>query len=173
MMLRAKPEPDVERWCDEGRARGRAVVGAGANGTKEGKAQLDMAGWKKLWATAADLAIGVSQDLPWGMDYTLEERDRLANGEEVVTGLKRELDDGMEEEGSDDEEDDDEAGDAAITKAEHAERLRMRREKAVERTKQKQLDAKDLRPPAPLEDLMRFMNSGVVSPALAAAGSAP
>lgn len=156
-MLRAKPEPEVERWVDAGLARGRAIADA------KDKTGLDVEGYRSLWAAAAELAVSVSSELPFGMDYTRAEQERIVAGETVVTGLKRELDDGL------DEEDEEEGSEDEDREARAQKRVAQKRVKEAERAKQRQMHAKAVKPPAPLEDLMRFMNSGTVTGALAGA----
>lgn len=142
-LLRKKLEPDVERWVDEGERLGRRVDGvdgeeSGAVGAKE----LD-----DIWGWAAERAVTLTNEIPWGIDYTLEERDREGGTEGVVTGMKRKLNDGMEEVDEDEEENESEEKEAKQTA------------EAKNNT-----SAGPVAPPMPLEYTLRFMNTGHALP---------
>lgn len=102
-----------------------------------------------------------SDDVPWGIDYTIAERDEGV--ENVVTGLRRELDDGMEDV---DDEDEEEGGDDGTK-----DKMVVDGGDATDKQKQAAPPQPAMPPLPPLEDLLRFMSNGTVSPVLAAAGS--
>lgn len=134
-LLRKKLEPDVEKWIDEGTALGKRVDEGGGLKGKE----LD-----DVWGWAAERAVGSSAEIPWGIDYTLDEREEGVEG--VMTGIMRKLNDGMED--MDEEEEEEEDGRAKDIKKESTPEVRT-------------IPAK---PPMPLETILRFMNMGHMPP---------
>ena len=87
------------------------------------------------------VAIAVFGETPFGIDFTLAERDSEEGPEGVKTGLRRELNDGMVEVDEDEEEQEQEAGAGKVE------------------TKQEAQEAPE-RKPMPLEQVLRFMNTG-------------
>lgn len=174
MLLRTKLEPGVEAWIDEGLKRGRETDGRaraplsdfagqgdeeGKSGQAGGSTGLDTNALRGLWDEAAYIAVSASSRTPFGIDYSISERDAMRRGETVIHGLRRQLDGGpVSESGEDDEDDDDEDEDEEMD-------ARKQKESTVVVPKV------PARKPAPLEDLLRFMNNGTISPALAAAGA--
>ena len=139
-MLRKKLEPDVEKWIDKGLAKGKAIEEGDETRGVHSSRQLD-----EIWSWAAERAISGSSEIPWGIDYTLAERDEGA--ENVVTGIRRKLDDGMEEVDEDEEmEDEDEEGSG-------------KKDPATAGTKEGG-SAVAVKAPMPLDAVLRFMNTG-------------
>ncbi|CEJ55503.1 hypothetical protein PMG11_01756 [Penicillium brasilianum] len=114
-LLRTKLDPRVDDWVARGRAAGtessqsaldssRTIPNpsAAANTTTK---QLSEAELKELWEWAPIEANQEARQRNWGGNYTLEERE--AGIQNVVTGLRRQLeDDDASEDEEEDEEDD-------------------------------------------------------------------
>ncbi|KAJ5731315.1 uncharacterized protein N7483_005823 [Penicillium malachiteum] len=117
-LLRTKLDPRVEDWVARGRTAGTeaaAVTTSGFNpvlsipgsvagpSTGTGGKPLSEAQLAELWEWAPIEANQEARRRNWGGNFTLEEREQGI--ENVVTGLKKELED---DEGSSEEEDEDE-----------------------------------------------------------------
>ncbi|KAJ5473287.1 Mediator complexsubunit Med8fungi/metazoa [Penicillium sp. IBT 31633x] len=110
-LLRTKLDPRVEDWVARGRTVGTepaqsAAPSAYGSNTDDAYKPLSDAQLAELWEWAPLEANQEARRRNWGGNYTLEERE--AGIENVVTGLKRQLedDDGSEEEESEEEEGD-------------------------------------------------------------------
>lgn len=97
-LLRTKLDPRVQDWVEKGRA-------AGANSVEESRGLSD-SDLKELWRWAPIEANEEARKRNWGGNYTLEERE--SGIQNVVTGLRQQLEDDEGEE-SDEEEEDEEA----------------------------------------------------------------
>ncbi|KAL9054252.1 MAG: hypothetical protein Q9162_004286 [Coniocarpon cinnabarinum] len=133
-MLSTAPGVEVEEWVEQGSKLGKLVDESAERDVEGlGRRELDeLCGW------AAGEAFGVSEETPFGIDFTIAERDSEEGAEGVKTGVKRALNDGMVEV-------DDEG------------------EELVEEKRKEEGDAKeDEIKPMRLEDVLRFMNTGVL-----------
>jgi len=109
-----------------------------------------------LWDWAAPRAGEIAaRDVPWGLDYAVEERDGDGGVGAVRTGLARRLDageSGDEEEGDDDdEEEEEEDGEEDVDEEGKMD---------VDTTQSEIKQSDVVRPMMPLEDVMRFMSVG-------------
>jgi len=151
-LLRTKLEPNVVEWVEQGEALGRGEQNSQARNLSDSERH-------ELWQWAPSAANVEARKQKWGADYTLAEKQ--AGVEHVVTSLRRELmepldeDDGEEDEYdevTDDEEDDadkmDVEGQAKSAGASTAQAQSLAR--AV------------IAPPMPLESVHRFMTTGKV-----------
>ncbi|KAI9726302.1 MAG: mediator of RNA polymerase II transcription subunit 8 [Chrysothrix sp. TS-e1954] len=138
-LLRKKLEPGVEGWIDEGLRRADAQAQAQAQaqggGTQVGE---ELQGW------ASEKARQCFSEVVFDVDYTMEERARERGVEGVRTGLRRKLRRFGDNESESDGDDSSEGEDAAM-----------------------EVDGKveggdKTRPPLKLEDVHRFMVTGVM-----------
>jgi len=110
-LLRTKLDPRVEDWVARGRTAGSEPPALDASNLNPSAAAaqaqkpLSEAELAELWRWAPIEANQEARRRNWGGNFTLEERE--AGIQNVVTGLKRQLED---DEGSEDEEDEDEEG---------------------------------------------------------------
>ncbi|OQD70661.1 hypothetical protein PENDEC_c022G00469 [Penicillium decumbens] len=110
-LLRTKLDPRVEDWVARGRTAGSEPPALDASNLNPSAAAaqaqkpLSEAELAELWRWAPIEANQEARRRNWGGNFTLEERE--AGMQNVVTGLKRQLED---DEGSEDEEDEDEEG---------------------------------------------------------------
>ncbi|KAJ5788464.1 hypothetical protein N7457_003454 [Penicillium paradoxum] len=97
-LLRTKLDPRVEDWVARGRTAGTESAAAPTYRADDAYKPLSEAQLAQLWEWAPLEANQEARRRNWGGNYTLEERE--AGIENVVTGLKRQLedDDGSEEE---------------------------------------------------------------------------
>jgi mediator of RNA polymerase II transcription subunit 8 len=141
-LLRTKLDPRVEDWVTRGRS-------AGATTLKEqnGLSEEELA---ELWAWAPIEANQEARSRNWGGNFTLEER---AMGiQNVVTGLKRQLEDEESEE-EDEEEDEEDADEMEIVESQG------NLEGAGVEDGQR-IPSKSLEPALPLEEIFRFISTG-------------
>jgi len=107
-LLRTKLEPNVEDWVEEG----ENIILQQHKGQHRGLSDDDR---NALWHWAPGAANAEARKQKWGADYTLQEKE--AGIENVVTGLRRELqlppdeDEAEDEDEEDDFEDSDEDSD--------------------------------------------------------------
>ncbi|KAJ5949133.1 hypothetical protein N7454_000717 [Penicillium verhagenii] len=111
-LLRTKLDPRVEDWVARGRIAGTdpsqgSGPGLAVTASADGSKPLSEAELSELWEWAPFEANQEARRRNWGGNFTLEEREGPGGIREVVTGLKRELED---DEGESDEEDEDEEG---------------------------------------------------------------
>ncbi len=146
-LLRKKLEPNVETWVEQGRKIANGIV-ASADGHASGE---DIAALRELWNWAGAAANEEARKREWGDDFTLEERGMgTAN---VVTGLKRRLDDDEDEDESDEE-----GNSHETTGAKDA----MEVDSGVKKTTGKEGSVPGQVPaPLPMNELLRFMSTGV------------
>lgn len=134
-LLRKKLEPNVEDWVDQGRRIANEVRERKQNGLNE-------EGLGELWDWAGRAANEEARRREWGDDFTLEEREM--GTENVLTGLRRKLDQ------DDEESDEDEKGPSD--------------EMDIDRKPDQAADGHKpshaYRPPLPLDDILRFMSTG-------------
>ncbi|KAJ5108081.1 hypothetical protein N7456_004756 [Penicillium angulare] len=114
-LLRTKLDPRVEDWVARGRVAGTeasslsggsAIPAPGAiaaTAAAEQKKPLSETELRELWEWAPIEANEEARRRNWGGNFTLEERD--AGIQNVVTGLKKQLEDDEEESDEEDEED--------------------------------------------------------------------
>ncbi|KAK2766662.1 mediator of RNA polymerase II transcription subunit 8 [Arachnomyces sp. PD_36] len=111
-LVRTKLEPRVEDWVSRGRVAGNAKAeGEVAGGLDAGQGKESLLSdeeLKELWSWAPIEANEEARKRDWGGDFTLEEREMGVKN--VVTGLKRRLDEGGDEESSEEEDEEDNAG---------------------------------------------------------------
>ena len=165
-LLRKKLEPRTEAWVDDGRqaAPGHGA-GADAHPSAAAAAAAAAATCSELWDWAGRAANEEARKRTWGGNFTLEEKQLgIAN---VSTGLRRTLSqDGDDEDEDDDEDDDDDddVGDQPLSAAKSD-------KGAAEMTPRPRTPTRP--PPSNIEDVLRFMCTGVDSgtPAGIAAGA--
>ncbi|EEP77924.1 predicted protein [Uncinocarpus reesii 1704] len=110
--MRTKLEPRVEEWVAKGRnvarhntASSQLQVEAAAAADGE-SVRLSVDELLDLWHWAPLEANTEARRRDWGGDYTLEEKEMGVKN--VITGLRRKLDEGDEEDEDEDEEEEDE-----------------------------------------------------------------
>ncbi|PYH47356.1 RNA polymerase II mediator complex subunit MED8, partial [Aspergillus saccharolyticus JOP 1030-1] len=174
-LLRTKLDPRVEDWVARGRKAGGLVGGASTGGYPDAGAAAgagldDLAALAELWDWAPVEANQEARRRNWGGNFTLEEREGGIGN--VVTGLRRVLeddDDDDDESGSEDEEDEEGEGEA-----EEMEVVGVRRKSGAaaglefeiapasagghHHQQQQKMDA----PAVPLDEILRFMTVGVM-----------
>lgn len=117
-LVRTKLEPRVEDWVAKGRGVGKGDAGGaidtsvGGDGGGGETGLLSDEELKELWNWAPIEANEEARRRDWGGDFTLEEREMGVKN--VVTGLRRKLDEDGGEESSEEE---DEEGEGAGTAA--------------------------------------------------------
>jgi mediator of RNA polymerase II transcription subunit 8, fungi type len=144
-LLRKKLEPRVEDWVESGRAVGLACEAIASNDDSGRKTKLTANELVELWEWAGRAANEEAKRRNWGDDeeFTLEEREGgVAN---VVTGLRRRLEFGEDEE---EVEGDVEMEDVATT------------EESKEPGERKAVP-NDI-PPLRLEEILRFVSTGAL-----------
>ncbi|BCR84014.1 RNA polymerase II mediator complex subunit MED8 [Aspergillus chevalieri] len=99
-LLRTKLDPRVEDWVSRGRTTGQKS----RSQTQVGGRELSEGDLAELWAWAPVEANQEARRRNWGGNFTLEEKE--AGIENVVTGLRRELEDEDESEEEEEEEED-------------------------------------------------------------------
>ena len=99
-LLRTKLDPRVEDWVSRGRTTGQKSQSQ----TQVGGRELSEGDLAELWAWAPVEANQEARRRNWGGNFTLEEKE--AGIENVVTGLRRELEDEDESEEEEEEEED-------------------------------------------------------------------
>lgn len=157
-LLRKKLEPSVDSWVERGaRAATDAfappadVTGTAMAIDRTGLTEVELA---ELWDWAPPAANAEARKRNWGGNFTLEEREMGI--ENVKTGLRRKLEDYDDEDDDDEEEDSDgEAGDAMDTSVGTA----TLGAAGTDGTK-----SKEEIPPLPLDNVFRFMVTGVSRP---------
>lgn len=137
-LLRKKLEPNVEDWVDQGRKAASELHGGQKGLTEEGMVEL--------WDWAGRAANEEARRREWGDDFTLEEREMGV--ENVVTGLRRKLD-------QDDEESDEEEGGG-----ENGTSDKMDIDRNSDPAKSELEPFQTNRPPLPMDDILRFMSTG-------------
>jgi mediator of RNA polymerase II transcription subunit 8 len=142
-LLRKKLDPEAEEWLAAG-----AVIAA-----EKPSGRDDVQGCQRLWGSAGDTARELAKDMPWGANFTLEERATGVGG--VDTGLRRDLA-GEEDQDEEDEDEGDSDDDEMDGIGDVAGRVGMNG------------DAKDAAaaarlPMMTLEDVMRFTSTGIAA----------
>ncbi|KAJ5225255.1 hypothetical protein N7468_006480 [Penicillium chermesinum] len=167
-LLRTKLDPRVEDWVARGRAAGSGSTPASAFTTSDAASvpapsalaandfkPLSDAELAELWAWAPVEANQEARRRNWGGNFTLEERE--AGIENVVTGLKRQLED---DEG--DEEDEEEEGDGDAEGEDEMEIVGVRRRSGAG-TVEFDVAAPHhhkAEPVVPLPEILRYMTTG-------------
>lgn len=118
-LLRTKLDPRVEDWVDRGRVAGTehpqdTLTTANPSLTAQAAhKQLSEAELTQLWEWAPLEANQEARRRNWGGNFTLEEREQGVQN--VVTGLRRQLeDDEGEDEDEDEDEDDEDEGEVEM-----------------------------------------------------------
>ncbi|RAL15967.1 RNA polymerase II mediator complex subunit MED8 [Aspergillus homomorphus CBS 101889] len=183
-LLRTKLDPRVEDWVARGRKAGGALLPpsssssdhppyggypSGYSGDNDGNKPLDdLAALSELWDWAPVEANLEARRRNWGGNFTLEERESgIAN---VVTGLRRVLEDDEDESGSEEDEESDVEGEG---EPDEMEVVGVRRRSGAGATgvefdiapaapSSHPGQLKAVAPEVPLEDILRFMTVGVV-----------
>ncbi|KAI9662652.1 MAG: mediator of RNA polymerase II transcription subunit 8 [Alyxoria varia] len=107
-LLRKKLEPPVENWIEEGHNEAAGLHGKDGTMSDCESRQYRNLGreqFEKLWAWAATDPLSQIGEIPWGIDYTMEELQRDKGVVSVSTGLDRKL---ISEERHGDDEDEEE-----------------------------------------------------------------
>ncbi|KAK4545469.1 hypothetical protein LTR36_002819 [Oleoguttula mirabilis] len=148
-LMRKKLEPKAEDWIaasTKPKTRDAAQLNGLQNGDTSRDVRLDREEYRDLWkwagATSSGIANGMMINDAFEDNYTLAERE--AGVENVVTGLKRNLDDDS------DDEDEDGEGDEKMQEA------------MPSKPAEPGVDAS--RPPIALETLLRFTSTGTLPP---------
>jgi mediator of RNA polymerase II transcription subunit 8, fungi type len=98
-LIRKRLDPSVEDWVE----RGKDVAATAIESTDSGLTEHEL---EELWEWAPVEANKEARRRAWGGDYTLEEKERGIKN--VVTGLKRKLEEGESESSGDEDDEDDE-----------------------------------------------------------------
>ncbi|EAS30106.3 RNA polymerase II mediator complex component Med8 [Coccidioides immitis RS] len=164
-LMRTKLEPRVEEWVARGRnvarhntasSQIRAQQGAAAEGET---VRLSVDELLDLWHWAPIAANMEARRRDWGGDYTLEEKEMGVKN--VITGLKRQLDEGDEEDEEEEEEEEDMQGEemevvvGAHTKAGGGSGVEFDIARGSSH-----IPSKPVAPGMPLDDIFRFMMTG-------------
>lgn len=139
-LLRKKLEPNVEDWVEQGRKTATEV--------REGQKGLTEEGLVELWDWAGRAANEEARKREWGDDFTLEEREMGV--ENVITGLRRKLD--QDDEESDEEEEEGE-GEKDVS-----DKMDIDQKPGPAESEPKPFQTN--RPPLPMDDILRFMSTG-------------
>jgi mediator of RNA polymerase II transcription subunit 8 len=158
-LLRTKLDPRVEDWVERGRIAGTEhqptdtfaiAPSLAASAAQKKLTEADLA---KLWEWAPIEANEEARRRNWGGNFTLEERE--AGIQNVVTGLRKQLEDDEEDEDEDDEDEEEEGEDEMEIVGVH----RKSGGNGVE------FDiaphhAHPVQPVVPLSDILRYMTTG-------------
>jgi len=172
-LLRKKLDPDAESWVQSGLERANERLVGSADALPHDSARIDSVAGRqqrqareRLWTDASARARELAAKMPWGANYTMAERKGEGGIRKVETGLRRDLA-GEESEGEDDDDDDDdeenedddvEGEDDEGHGAGDAEKM------DVDAKKTETQPAVPKGPMLPLEDVLRFMSTGVLVP---------
>ena len=148
-LLRKKLDPSVEDWIRENTTKTQA--GPEVNGGESHDGGLRNEELRDLWSSAAAISNGIvrpmyEEDGPFSDDYTIAERE--AGVENVVTGLKRNLD-------RESEDDEDDYDDFEEDQMEHV-------MPNVEAANKPEEGIDPSLPPMPLDSVLRFITTGTV-----------
>jgi mediator of RNA polymerase II transcription subunit 8, fungi type len=179
-LLRTKLEPRVEDWAARGRAAGSRLGRHTAEDAAAADGVLSEQQLMELWEWAPIEANQEARRRDWGGNFTLEEKE--SGVRDVVTGLKRQLareeeeDEEEEEEEGEEDEEEDEGAEEDGREDEHAPQqqddmmdvvgVRRRPGRAgVEYDVVSARGPSKVVPPAiPIDDVLRFMMTGVMPP---------
>ncbi|GIJ82244.1 mediator of RNA polymerase II transcription subunit 8 [Aspergillus pseudoviridinutans] len=154
-LLRTKLDPRVEDWVSRGRRAGASAL--------EDQGALSEGALAELWDWAPVEANQEARRRNWGGNFTLEEREMGIQN--VVTGLRRQLEDEDEEESESEEEGEGEE--------EEMEVVGVRRKSGVGAglefdiaapmpgSRQQQQQQQAAGHAVPLEDILRYMTTGI------------
>ncbi|KAL2814293.1 mediator of RNA polymerase II transcription subunit 8 [Aspergillus granulosus] len=160
-LLRTKLDPRVEDWVSRGR-KGDAnalakpnttLPGGGVSGTG-GLSEGDLAA---LWRWAPVEANMEARRRNWGGDFTLEERERGIQGVAAELGLRRTLEDDEGSSEEDEEEEADEMEVVGVRKSASGVEFDIAASGAVGAAGQE-----GVAPSVPLDDILRYMTTGVL-----------
>ena len=147
-LLRKKLEPNTEEWIEENTSKHEVksqVNGAGKHEQLQGKELRDLWSWASQ--TNAGIAAAMGEDDLFEDHYTIAERE--AGIENVITGLKRNLDGDSEEEDDEPDDNDDDSMEDVMPSTGALVDSEFGIDSSVS--------------PMPLEDVLRFITSGKLS----------
>jgi len=163
-LLRKKLDPDAESWLQAG------LEHATDGNFESADVPHDVAGddavsrrdrqraREQLWSDAPARARELAARMPWGANYTMAERAGNGGVKAVETGLKRDLAADESEEDDGDEDEDDE-GDEGDEDDDEDEKMDLDDQKTAGDAVQ---TAVLKIPMLPLEDVLRFISTGVL-----------
>lgn len=155
-LLRTKLDPRVDDWVARGRVAGQKQGAASDSGLGE-------SGLAELWAWAPVEANREARRRNWGGNFTLEEKEMGVQN--VVTGLGRELEEDDDDDEEEDEEEEDEAGDEMDIVGARRKSIGGGLEFDIAATRPGQDPAAAAAaasgPVVPLDDVLRFMTTGM------------
>ncbi|KAH2707673.1 mediator of RNA polymerase II transcription subunit 8 [Aspergillus fumigatus] len=143
-LLRTKLDPRVEDWVSRGRRAGASAL--------EDRGALSESALAELWDWAPVEANQEARRRNWGGNFTLEEREMGIQN--VVTGLRRQLED-EDEEASESEEEGEGEGESGAGAG-----LEFDIAAPAPGSRQQQ-QQKAAGPAVPLEDILRYMTTGI------------
>lgn len=171
--MRTKLEPRVEEWVAKGRnvarnntasSQSQAQAKYGAT-TEEGgltatKKRLSVDELLDLWHWAPIEANMEARRRNWGGDYTLEEREMGVKN--VITGLKRRLDESDEDEESEEEDEDEDVQgeEMEVVVGAHAKAGGIPGVEFDIARRNSHIPSKPMAPGIPLDDVFRYMMTG-------------
>jgi len=163
-LLRKKLDPDAESWVQAGLERATASIAESADALHDPAQNDDVAkaqqqSREQRWSDAPARARELAAEMPWGANYTMAERAGTGGVKAVETGLKRDLAaDESEEDYDEDDDGDDEDEDG---EDDEDEKMDIDDKKTEGDAAQA---AVPKGPMLPLEDVLRFMSTGVLVP---------
>ncbi|KAI9815991.1 MAG: mediator of RNA polymerase II transcription subunit 8 [Pycnora praestabilis] len=157
-LLRKKLEPNVEDWVE----RGREVTTKATDAAAQSSEGFQIQQLTELWDWAGRAANEEARKRNWVNDeYTLEERE---NGiENVITGLRRKLEESSDEEDDDDDNEEAVEGDAADGEMEVVGVRRKSGQAGMEFDLRRESEHKAVETSTqslPINDIFRFMSTG-------------
>ncbi|PYI22257.1 hypothetical protein BO99DRAFT_479790 [Aspergillus violaceofuscus CBS 115571] len=190
-LLRTKLDPRVEDWVARGRkaggslasaappfgpgtpghgSGGGAAVGAAAGGDNgQGQGLDDLAALAELWDWAPVEANLEARRRNWGGNFTLEERERGVGN--VVTGLRRVLEDDDDSESGEEEEEEESGDEEGEGEPDEMEVVGVRRKSGVAQGLEFDIapaapghaaQQTVVAPVVPLDEILRFMTVGIM-----------
>ncbi|KAI9882902.1 MAG: hypothetical protein M1823_005341 [Watsoniomyces obsoletus] len=162
-LLRKKLEPNVETWVEQGRNIARNTTSNGiVTGPEDGQERHGHASsgeggieaLRELWNWTGAAANEEARKREWGDDFTLEERE--SGTQNVVTGLKRKLDDD-----DDDVSDEEEKGEGTVGGIDVMDVDGRVKKTVAAAGKEERLSEEVPIPPLPMNEILRFMSTGV------------
>jgi len=164
-LLRKKLDPDAESWVQAGLDRAKdnyvKLVDVSQKSPRDDDVSAKAAQREReqLWSDAPARARELAAKMPWGANFTMAERAGNGGVKAVETGLRRDLAaDESEEEDDDNEDGDDEDEDG---EDDEDEKMDIDDKKTAGDPAQA---AVPKGPMLPLEDVLRFISTGVLVP---------
>ncbi|KAI9674887.1 MAG: mediator of RNA polymerase II transcription subunit 8 [Trizodia sp. TS-e1964] len=168
-LLRKKLEVNVEDWIEQGRQATQKTLSDGQRGLSE----KDMI---NLWDWAGPTANDEARKRDWMDEYTLEERE--SGIKNVVTGLRRKLDDGSSDDSSDGTDPDDPDDDVQMSgsktppedvQMEGLQEISLISDAEKDHKREEARKSPEPRGPAlPLDEILRYMGTGAEPRSLSA-----